>query len=112
MNPLRPLSQPPHWGRVVSRGENFHGPIALGNGTQWIFTALWLPDDWLMVAIDEHGSYRFQGFVHWSYSMEKLGLLNGDAMNVADWINAQLDLPYDYPFQGRYDKKLCADKDA
>jgi hypothetical protein len=112
MNEFRPLSYPPHWSCVVEKDVPFHGSVALGNGTQWLFTAVWLPSGWLMVAIDEHGSYRFNGFVHWSYAMEKLGLLNGDAMNVADWINAQLCLPYEYPSQGHYQKDLCFDKDA
>ncbi len=108
MNEIRPRSTPPHWDRVVEPDKPFHASVALGNMTQWTFSAFWLPNGYLMVAIENKGAYQFRYFVDAGYAAEKLGLrFSGDGANVADWINAQLDLPGEYPVQGKYDRKLC-----
>ena len=85
----------------------FFGPVALGNGTQFIIAASVLPlagGDVLSVSVEGWGSYTFGHFIAATYAAEKLGLLVGDGANVADWINDQLG-----PSKGRqgsYDKDL------
>jgi hypothetical protein len=94
------------WDVVVEPGFPFYGSVALGNGTQWRFGAFFTPGGKLFVGIEEHGAYVFDGFVHFTYAMEKFHILNGDAMNVADWINAQIFEPEQIQ-QGHYKDDLC-----
>lgn len=69
--------------------------IALGNGTAYNVGLHWVDEDGedvLLVSVIDKGAYTFSGMVHYSYAMEKLNLLNWDAMNLADFINVQLGL--------------------
>lgn len=73
------------------RLDTFYGDIALGNGTQWKFFLALTPEvnPRVFVGIELHGAYAFDDFAETFYVAEKLGLLPGDAMNVADLINDQ-----------------------
>jgi len=90
----------------------FYGELPLGNGTLFTVGAFELGfDGRLFVGIEGHGAYTFNGFVSWNYAAEKLGLLEGDARNVADWINAQLNINIigsGRGPQGFYDERFCA----
>jgi len=97
------------WGTQVFRGD-----VALGNSTQYRICVAKI-GRWFFVGVMERGAYEFDGYVHWSYAKDKLGLKHdGDARNVADFINDQIffggaggDLPFER--QGKYDPSLCRD---
>ena len=74
----------------VMRSFNFYGDVTLGNGTMFKVFAAYVKQNRIFVGIERHQCYTFDSWVHYGYVMEKLGLLNGDAMNIADWINCQL----------------------
>lgn len=98
---LRPSADPENrWDRVVSFDRPIYRPLSLGNMTQYTVSAFYTTPFRLCVSIENKGSYTFERWVHWTYAMEKLNLTPADAMNVADWINAQLSLGG--PEQGRY----------
>ena len=95
--------------RGGSSHKTFSGEVALGNGTQYRFRMFW-HGEWLVVAILEKGAYEFDGYVHWAYAMEKLGLkFEGDAQNVADFINDQFQNKEPRERQGSYDIRFCSD---
>lgn len=108
MEPVRANKQDPRWDKV--RDPNmipFYGSVALGNVTQWKVGMFWINDYRLFFAIEGKGAYTFEGFVHYSYVMEKLGVKGeSDARNIADFINGQLG--YDGQVaQGNYREELC-----
>ena len=82
----------------------FHGQIALGNATQF---KIHLSDesDGLFVAIEGRGAYTFCSGADRYYVQEKLGIMGGDAANLADLINAQNER--EFQEQGRYYPDLC-----
>lgn len=90
----------------------FYGSTPLGNGTQFTFGIFEIDCNdgpRLLVAVEGRGAYTFSGFVHWTYAAEKLGLLEGDARNVADMVNDQLGLSGNHAElrQGYYVPGLC-----
>lgn len=106
----RPHETPPLWLKVVQPYKHFYGEVSLGNMTQYKIFAYFVTPRRLLIGIEGRGCYTFEGFVHMSYAMEKLNLLPGDAANISDWINAQLEIE-NYPTQGRYDKRLMFEND-
>jgi len=82
----------------------FHGKIALANVSQLTVGILPLKTG-LFIGVEGRGAYEFGGFVHWNYAMTKLNLHQGDAENLADFLNAQLG--HDENLQGRYTEELC-----
>lgn len=94
---------------VLKESNLFRGEVALGNYTQYRICLAWI-GSWLFVGILERGAYEFDGYVHWGYAMEKLGLKNeADARNVADFINDQIHANDPPERQGTYDPSLCRD---
>lgn len=93
-------------------GASFWGSVALGNSTQHTFVLLVRDSSVLVVAYLGGGCYEFQGYAHWGYVMEKMGIqFEGDARNIADFINCQMDkawLPQGkYVSQGSYIERFC-----
>ena len=106
------------WPMLVSlqgRPAIWHGEVNLGNGTAFTIFMAWtdrdVDDRVLFVGVEGHGAYSFSHFVHWTYAAEKLGLLQGDAANIADLINHQLGKGRDSPAQGEYDPDLVLPKE-
>jgi len=63
----------------------------------------------LFVAIESHGAYGFGVTAHAGYVKDKLKLrFEGDAANIADFINDQLYEPGSIERQGEYTEQLCA----
>ena len=107
MKPYRPTRQG-HFPQVIQEGK-FYGEIALGNGTQFN-CAMMKTEKGIVVSVLDHGAYIFSGYVHFSYAMEKLRLLEGDAKNVSDLINDQFAFGTTRPRQGKYLQQFCADE--
>jgi len=104
---LRPNLDSPRWKKVVDDGLTFHQDVALGNGTQWRIGMFFDAAGFLCVGVQDHGFYSFDSFVHWGYIMEKFpGMLEADARNIADLINAQFGYRDKKEF-GRYEDGLC-----
>jgi hypothetical protein len=81
--------------------------VALGNGSQFEVSVSKCSDSaGRVIGVLGHGCYVFRSWVHWTYAKQKLNLLDGDALNMADFINCQLNgNPGDV--QGRYNPPLC-----
>ena len=78
----------------------FYGDVSLHNATRYTVGMFRTSKDRLFVGVEHHGAYTFDDFVHWSYVQDKLGITAPtDATAVADFINAQLNLPYSYDQQ-------------
>ena len=101
VNTMRPNQTGPRWDRYVTRDFPIYKDLSLGNMTQYKVGAFYVSVSRLFVGIENRGAYTFEAEVHWQYAMEKLRLLEPDARNVADWINAQLG--HDVPEQGSYE---------
>jgi hypothetical protein len=97
-----PNHQGERWDELVTlRGRPFYGKISLGNWTSFRVAMFYLHADQtgfglgisfpaLFVAVEGKGAYTFSSWAHWSYVAEKLDMMEGDARNMADLINAQL----------------------
>jgi len=84
----------------------FYGDVSLGNGSQYRISIFNIPDKTgIVFGIENKGCYTFSRYVHWTYAHEKLNLHKEDAKNIADFINAQLDVVSDD--QGVYLDKYC-----
>lgn len=101
------IIRPDSTGRFPKVTLPFYGPVALGNGTQWTFSVV-PGGNGIVVSIEGRGSYSFGHFVHWTYASEKLGLMQGDAENVADFVNDQLGVEEDVRM-GAYTPQLTSD---
>lgn len=87
----------------------FRGEVALANHTQYRICLAQI-GSWVFVGILERGAYEFDGYAHWGYVMEKLGLKSeADARNVADFINDQILTNEPAKRQGTYEPNLCRD---
>ena len=86
--------------------ETFYGDLSLGNATMFRIGCFWTKGR-LFLAIEGRGAYTFHNWVHRGYVQEKIGLMEGDAANVADFLNAQLGHPED--LQGYYNERSCGD---
>ena len=86
----------------------FYGSVALGNMTQFNVSLARVPNrsGWFAVGVEGHGFYIFNSWIHYAYAMEKLKLLNGDAMNLCDFLNTQGG--WDEKQQGHYREELCS----
>lgn len=97
------------WPLVLPEFQSvWYGTVNLGNGTAFAIGMFWFLDDGdrrLFMGVEGHGAYPFRGFVHWTYAAKKLGLLEGDAMNIADLLNRQLG-HNEGSAQGEYDGAL------
>jgi len=78
------------WSKVVKRGEIFDKRVSLGNMTEFQISMFWDKKDYLVVAIEKFGCYRFSHVVYPGYLMEKIPMPESDAKNVCDLINAQI----------------------
>lgn len=80
--------------------------LALGNSTMFRVGVLLTEEGGIFIGVEGKGAYTFGHFAHWTYVAEKLKLAEGDARNLADFINAQL---HDEAFeiQGTYEANLC-----
>jgi len=84
--------------------------IDLGNGTMFRIGAFYTtpnfggPREGLFVSIEDKGSFLFaiDFAISFQYVSERLNLMEPDARNIADWINAQLE--HDVNQQGIYYK--------
>lgn len=83
----------------------FYGQIDLGNFTQFTIGMFSTLEGRIFIGVEGHGAYTFAHFVHWSYAVEKLKLLESDARNLSDFINAQLYC--NEKEQGYYQTDLC-----
>lgn len=65
--------------------------VSLGNATEWRIGLFDTRPGRCLVAIERKGAFEFPTahFLHATYIEEKLNLLNGDAMNIADFLNTQ-----------------------
>lgn len=102
---IRPRCLPPRWDKVVKDGP-LSCDLVLGNATQYKAHMFWSSKR-LVVAIEGRGCYTFEHYAHWTYVQDKLDLLDGDAMNIADFINVQLGLKE--AEQGEYMESCCQD---
>ncbi len=86
--------------------------VALGNMTQYEI-AIIRSTQHLFIGIIGKKCYRFGPFrAHPSYVQEKLGLLEGDANNMADFINSQYGFsatPGRIEYHGYYHERLTSD---
>ena len=86
----------------------FYGDVSLGNFTQYKVGIFRCANRRLFVGVEGNGAYTFEGWCHYGYVAEKLGLkFEGDARNMADFINCQLGI--EHKQQGTYDSSLCED---
>jgi len=83
------------------KSSHWYGQVALGNGTQFAI-ALMFVEGRLIVGIEGYGCYGFAIQVGDTYVAEKLRIMLGDAMNVADLINTQINGKPLSKRQGRY----------
>ena len=83
--------------------------LALGNGTQFRIVISYPRGCHLYVGIVGKGCYNFRLPAHPGYVMDKLKLapFKGDAANLCDFINDQLDWPAERARQGNYDVISC-----
>lgn len=104
--PLRPNLTGQRWPKLMLP---FMGEIALGNMTQFRFAILADPiNGGVFVAVEGKGAYGFPFGVMADYVEEKLDVLDADAANIADLINAQSNDPrWAMPEQGRYESAFC-----
>lgn len=80
--------------------------VALGNGTQVRVAVYPSGETSLFVGLPGEGCWLFQNAPHPTYVREKMGLMEGDAENLADFIACQFgEAPQ--PF-GHYNPQLCA----
>lgn len=108
---LRP-NQKGRWQRVVDQGNRgglFN--VALGNMTQYR-VGLMVTKNGVFVAVEGKGAYEFCFYADWRYVSGKLNIeFEGDAQNLADFINCQLGVYRDEP-QGDYNRHpdLCQEE--
>lgn len=81
--------RPNHQGLFPRLGLGVHD-VALGNGTQFRIGIVPSFAGSIMVGVIGRGCYEFTHHVHASYVAEKLNLMDGDAANMADFINDNL----------------------
>jgi len=109
---LRPRLVCPRWsGHVDEFGGRFDGDISLGNGTQLKMGCFFTAQRHFVVAVYGVGSWRFPAGRRTDADevFEVLGLQIGDAQNLADFINAQIDDGMDESDHvGTYLKNFCA----
>jgi len=93
--------------------------VALGNMTQWEIAVLRLTGDFeshgnVVISVLGKGAWEFSIKAHPSYVQEKLGgkAIEGDADNLADFINCQLGCHDDADPFGRYMERLCVDAEG
>lgn len=80
--------------------------VALGNGSQFRVAMFWPESGGFFCGVVGEGCYLFSHPPHPTYVREKMGLLEGDAANLADFIACQFgEAPQ--PF-GHYNPDLCA----
>ena len=82
--------------------------VALGNGSRFDVGVM-RTEGGKLISIVGHGAYVFGHFATTGYVASKLGLLEGDAANIADLINCQvgsMTMPSDV--QGDYNPSLLA----
>lgn len=85
--------------------EGIH-EVALGNGSQFRLAVFWPESGGLFCGIVGKGCYLFPHPPHPEYVREKMGVLEVDAENLADFIACQFgEAPQ--PF-GHYNPRLCA----
>jgi hypothetical protein len=90
--------------------------VSLGNATQWNIGLFETTRGRCLVVIERKGAFNFSApdFLHYGYVQEKLGLMNGDAMNVADFLNAQhifnQGLKQEIK-QGYYNPAFCSERE-
>lgn len=87
---------------VVSPGVH---TVALGNGSQFR-VAVYPSWPSLFVGLPGEGCWLFSHSPHPAYVQEKMGILEGDAENLADFIACQFGEAPE-PF-GHYNPHLCA----
>jgi hypothetical protein len=88
--------------------DSTHGfvNIALGNGT--MFQVGFIRNEGsFFIGIMGKGAYTFSHFAHWDYVANKLNLLEGDARNLADFINTQVLALEGFNKQGYYNLDCC-----
>ena len=80
--------------------------VALGNGSQFRLAVFWPESGGLFCGVIGKGCYLFMHSPFPGYVAEKMGILEGDAENLADFIACQFgEAPQ--PF-GHYNPHLCA----
>ena len=92
-------------------GTYFYGNVTLGNWTMFKVFAMPISPGKFFIAVQHHGCYAFESWVHWEYAAEKLALLPADARNMADWINVQLGVFDQEREQGRYGSEYRTNKE-
>lgn len=104
---IRPNSQ----GQFPQVNTPFYGDVSLGNSTQYKIGIFRCVNGRLFVGVEGRGCYTFGNWCHYSYAAEKLNLkFEGDARNIADFINCQLGHPLEFEdrvCQGKYDDNMC-----
>lgn len=100
MKPIRPISK----GVFPSVKDGIH-EVALGNMSQFRI-AVMRSAPHLFIGIEGKGCYTFGPFIaHPAYVQEKLKIMEGDANNVADFINSQYGFnsnPGKFTYHGMY----------
>ena len=80
--------------------------VALGNGSQFRVAVYPSEEHGLFVGLPGEGCWLFHHAPHPTYTQNRMGLLEGDAENLADFIACQFgEAPV--PF-GHYNPHLCA----
>lgn len=110
---LLPRSTLPRWSGFVDEfGGRFSGEIALGNGTQFRIGCFFDAQRHFWVAIPGVGAWQFLAGQRttWQTVQEVLALEHeGDARNLADFINTQIDDGLDdNEYAGSYERRFCA----
>ncbi len=110
-SPIRPTST----GRFPYLCDGLYR-VALGNMTQWEIAVLRLVGDFerhgnVVISVLGKGAWEFSVKAHPSYVQEKMGgkVIDGDADNLADFINCQLGCHDDGDPFGRYMDRLCVE---
>lgn len=88
--------------------STFYGPVALGNGTQWMVGIFFVGERLLFVGIEGYGAYVFGPDSDPGYVGQKLNIrFDGDAANFTDFLNDQT-LPGSERF-GEYQAHLTSE---
>jgi len=106
-SPIRPTPT----GRFPILDNGLH-TVSLGNMTRWDIVVLHLHDRGaVVVGVMGKGAWEFSIKAHPSYVQEKMGgkVIEGDADNLADFINCQLGCHDDGDPFGRYMDRLCVE---
>ncbi|CAB4124105.1 hypothetical protein UFOVP51_21 [uncultured Caudovirales phage] len=111
---VNPYKTGKRWKNVVPEKDILITNLGFGNGTGYSIVAFRCSQKGsrLFLGIERVGCFSFpsNNFIHPNYAAQKLNLCLADASNIADWLNAQLDIEAEE--FGHYNDALCIDRET